>query len=76
MGHPPTAHLLSEKWGQKNPRTPGVVHFSDPIFLTNSTWAALSRLFAPFCGHWPEPRQVAGKGRKKAGAKPGMIVYP
>jgi hypothetical protein len=45
MGRPPTAQLWAEKWGQKNPRTPGLAHLFDPIFLTTSADAAPSRLF-------------------------------
>jgi hypothetical protein len=65
MARPPTAQLLAEKWGQKNPQTSGLGHLSDPIFLTNPAWAARFRFRSLFFGQWPGPRRVAAGARAR-----------
>jgi hypothetical protein len=71
--------LVSEKWGQKNPRTPGLVHLSDPIFLTTSAWAARFRLRSPFSANGPSQSGWPKKGekrRKEEAENPAMSLSP
>jgi hypothetical protein len=76
MGCPPTAHLVSEKWGQKNLRPPGLVHLFDLIFLINPAWAVRFRLSFAVVRPLAWAKEGGRKEAKNQAQNPAMISYP